>query len=150
MPAPYLLLDMPPADFTNMFDYQTKNMAAVHNSFIQGINAMVAHAPKITPVKVQPFMIFSLAVVETIHHHHDMEETFLFPELKKKLGAGVLSQNVAQHKEFVPQLLELKEYLAAVKAGGAHDGQLLVQVVHSSGDTMMQPVFSTSYTRDRI
>ncbi|KAJ7152057.1 hypothetical protein C8R46DRAFT_1197794 [Mycena filopes] len=137
MPAPYPLIDMPPGDFNNMFDYQAINMAAAHNSFIQGINAMVAHAPRITPEKVQPFMIFSLAVVDNIHHHHEMEETFLFPELEQKLGAGALSQNVAQHKEFVPQLLELKEYLEAVKAGAAYDGRLLVQMIHSFGDTMV-------------
>lgn len=119
-------------------------MAAAHNAFIQGINAMVAHAPTVTPDKVQPFMVFSLAVVspslsriftklaqhliiirpqvDNIHHHHDLEETFLFPEMEKKLGEGALSDNVAQHRNFVPQLLELKAYLEAVKSGEAAYG----------------------------
>ncbi|KAJ7122164.1 hypothetical protein C8R44DRAFT_568814, partial [Mycena epipterygia] len=114
-------------------------MAAAHNAFIQGINAMVAHAPTVTPDKVQPFMIFSLAVVDNIHHHHDLEETFLFPEMEKKLGKGALSQNIAQHRDFVPQLLELKAYLEAVKSGEAsYDGARLVQMIHAFGDTMVK------------
>ncbi|KAJ7813978.1 hypothetical protein B0H13DRAFT_1925058, partial [Mycena leptocephala] len=39
-------------------------------------------------------------------------ESFFFPELEKKLGTGALSQ----HKEFVPQLIELKDFLEAVKS----------------------------------
>jgi hypothetical protein len=68
-----------------------------------------------------------------------MEETFLFPELEKKLGSGALSQNVEQHEEFIPQLLELKEYLEAVKSEArVYDGLLLVQMINSFGDTMVQ------------
>ncbi|KAJ6563309.1 hypothetical protein DFH09DRAFT_1315492 [Mycena vulgaris] len=142
MPAPYPLIEMPPGDFTNMFDYQamcvplpfppvhacsqltrtrpdTRNMAAAHNTFIQGINATVAHAPSVPPKWVQPFMVFSLAVVENIHHHHGLEETFLFPEMKK-LGVGALSHNVAQHRE----------------GPGGH-GALLVQMIGAFGDTMI-------------
>ncbi|KAK7458748.1 hypothetical protein VKT23_009749 [Stygiomarasmius scandens] len=138
MPAPYPLLEMPPGDFNNMFDYQAINMAAAHNTFIQGINAMVAHAPTVPLQKVHSFMIFSLTVVDSIHHHHDLEEHFLFPELEKKLGNGALSGNVNEHKEFVPQLVELKEYLETVKAGEQkYDGQLLVDKIHSFSDTMV-------------
>jgi len=132
------LLDMPPGDFKNMFDYPAINMAAAHNLFIQGINAMVLHAPTVEGDKVQPFMIFGLAVVESIHHHHDLEETFYFPELEKKLGAGALSGNVAEHKEFVPQLLEFKEHLENIKAGKeTYNGALLVERINSFCDIMI-------------
>ncbi|KAJ7606364.1 hypothetical protein DFH06DRAFT_1486904 [Mycena polygramma] len=139
MPAPYPLLDMPPGDFTNMYDYQAINMAAAHNTFIQGINAVVAHAPTVPAEKVQPFMVFCLALVDNIHHHHDMEEIFLFPALEAKLGAGALAHNVAQHAEFVPQLLELKTHLQAVQKGEtAYDGVALVRMIHAFGDTMVE------------
>ena len=39
------------------------NMAAAHNHFVQGINAIIAHAPHITEEKVQPFMTFCLSLV---------------------------------------------------------------------------------------
>ncbi|KAJ7644766.1 hypothetical protein FB45DRAFT_299503 [Roridomyces roridus] len=113
-------------------------MAAAHNAFIQGINAMVAHAPNITSDKVEPFMVFSLAVVDSIHHHHDMEETFYFPEIEKKLGAGSMSASVDQHHTFVPQLVQLKEWIESVRAGTEmYDGKLLVEKVHSFSDIMI-------------
>ncbi|KAJ7493148.1 hypothetical protein B0H11DRAFT_1911087 [Mycena galericulata] len=128
---------MPAGNFKNMFDYQAMNMAAAHNTFIQGINAMVFHAPTVKAEKVQAFIVFSLTVVDNIHHHHDLEEEFYFPELEKKLGKGALSSNVAEHKDFVPQLVELKEYLEAVKIGEAqYDGALLVEKIHSFSDVM--------------
>ena len=40
-----------------------RNMAAAHNVLIQGINAVVAHAPHITEEKVQPFMVFCSTLV---------------------------------------------------------------------------------------
>ncbi|KAJ7772860.1 hypothetical protein DFH07DRAFT_801744 [Mycena maculata] len=139
MPAPYPLLDMPPGDFKNMFDYQSINMAAAHNAFIQGINSMVSHAPAVAGDKVEPFIVFSLAVVDSIHHHHDLEEAFYFPELEKKLGKGALAPSVEQHHTFVPQLVQLKEYLEDVKAGKeTYDGPLLVEKIHSFSDLMIE------------
>lgn len=77
--------------------------------------------------------------VDNIGHHHDLEEAFYFPELEKKLGQGALSDNVAQHKEFVPQLTKLKEYLEDVKAGKEkYNGSLLVEKIHSFSDIMIQ------------
>ncbi|KAJ7790090.1 hypothetical protein B0H13DRAFT_1497889, partial [Mycena leptocephala] len=106
-------------------------MAAAYNAFIQGINAVVAHAPTITPAKVQQLksdLNIAGSYVDNIHHHHDTEESFFFPELEKKLGAGALSQ----HKEFVPQLIELTDFLEAVKSEArVYDGPLLVQMIHS-------------------
>ncbi|KAJ7185096.1 hypothetical protein GGX14DRAFT_620515 [Mycena pura] len=139
MPAPYPLLDMPPGDFKNMFDYQSINMAAAHNTFIQGINSMVYHAPNVAGDKVQPFIVFSLTVIDIIHHHHDMEEGFYFPELEKKLGKGALAPSVEQHHTFVPQVVQLKKYLEDIKAGKeAYDGPLIVEKIHSFSDVMIQ------------
>ncbi|KAF8169124.1 hypothetical protein K438DRAFT_1983441 [Mycena galopus ATCC 62051] len=138
MPAPYPLIDMPPGDFKNMFDYQAINMAAAHNAFIQGVNAMVFHASTVDGSKVQPFIVFCLAVVDSVHHHHDLEETFLFPELEKKLGAGTLSACVEQHAEFVPDLLELKKHLEVINAGKeTYSGSLLVEKINSFSDVMI-------------
>ncbi|KAJ6486719.1 hypothetical protein C8R45DRAFT_1098017 [Mycena sanguinolenta] len=144
MPAPYPLLEMPPGDFKNMYDYPAMqassalNMAAAHNAFIQGINAMVLHAPIVANDRVQPFVVFCLAVVDNIHHHHDLEESFYFPELENKLGAGTLAASVEQHHAFVPQLVQLKEYLEAVKAGKEkYNGVLLVDQIHSFSDVMI-------------
>ncbi|KAK7046315.1 hemerythrin HHE cation-binding domain protein [Favolaschia claudopus] len=154
MPAPYPLLELPPGDFKNMFDYQAINMAAAHNAFIQGINAMVLYAPTVAGEKVEPFVIFSLAVVDSIHHHHDLEETFYFGELEKKLGKGALAGSVEQHHTFVPQLVQLKSYLEDVRAGKEkYDGALIVEKIQSFSDIMVEhlnaeiPVLESSRMR---
>ncbi|KDR68365.1 hypothetical protein GALMADRAFT_257009 [Galerina marginata CBS 339.88] len=138
MPAPYPLLDMPPGEFTNIFDYQAINMAAAHNMFIQGINAMVAHAPYVTEEKVQPFMVFCLTLLEGVHHHHHLEETFYFPIMEKKLGAGTLSGNVEEHTHFVPKVEEMEQWLKDVQEGREkYDAQLFLEKVNSFSDTMI-------------
>lgn len=131
-------------------------MACAHNAFIQGVNAMVAHAPNVQEKKVQPFMIFCIAVVciipvsflslayeyrkiETIGHHHHLEETFLFPEYEKKLGKGALAENVEQHERFVPQLAELEQHLKDIQSGKVKfDGDALVEKINSFSDIMVE------------
>ncbi|KAJ3742335.1 hypothetical protein DFH05DRAFT_1461458 [Lentinula detonsa] len=135
MPAPYPLITMLNPS-TN--SYASSNMAAAHNAFIQGINAIVQHAPTVPKEKVQAFMIFGLAVVDNIHHHHDLEEQYLFPEYEKKLGHGAMSQNVQEHKQFVPALLELKEHMEDIKSGNSlYDSNLLLSKIHSFSDVMI-------------
>ena len=38
-------------------------MVGAHNTFIQGINSMIIHAPTVTPENVKPFTFFCLSVV---------------------------------------------------------------------------------------
>jgi len=115
MPAPYPLLEMPPGDVKNVFDSQAINMACVHNTILQGINAVHYHASRVREDQVQDFMFFCDSLLGLIHHHHDGEEEHLFPELEKKLGKGALHSNVDQHAEFRPQLLDLEEYVKTVQ-----------------------------------
>ncbi|KAE9401150.1 hypothetical protein BT96DRAFT_974919 [Gymnopus androsaceus JB14] len=138
MPAPYPLLDMPPGDIKNTHEFTAMHMAAAHNTFIQGINAIVAHAPTVPPNKIQPFLIFCLTVLDNIHHHHHIEETYFFPELEKKLGEGALSRNYEEHADFVPQLDELQVYLKTVQEEEEkYDGMVLLEKIHSFSDSMM-------------
>jgi hypothetical protein len=39
------------------------NMAAAHNMFIQGLNAIIYHGPLVTEDKVEPFMLFCITLV---------------------------------------------------------------------------------------
>jgi hypothetical protein len=57
----------------------------------------------------------------------------------KRNWAGPLSSSVAQHKEFIPELLKLKEYLENVKAGKeTYNGSLLVESINSFSDVMVE------------
>jgi hypothetical protein len=139
MPPAYPLIEMPPGEYSNMFDYQAINMAAVHNTFIQGMNAAIAHAPHITEEKVQPFMIFTLTLLTAINHHHEMEETFYFPEMEKKLGKGSLSGNVDEHQQLIPILEDAINWLKEVQDGKTkYDATVLLEKFNAFGDLLME------------
>ncbi|KAK2464031.1 hypothetical protein APHAL10511_003975 [Amanita phalloides] len=138
MPYPYPLLDLPPGNWKNIYEFQSIHMAAAHNTFIQSINAIAKHAPNVTEDKIQPFMIFALTAISTVHHHHNLEETFLFPFYEEKLGKGALQVNIEQHEMFIPQLNELENYLKEVQDGKAkYDGKLIFDKIESFGDIMV-------------
>ncbi|KDR72139.1 hypothetical protein GALMADRAFT_1344375 [Galerina marginata CBS 339.88] len=150
MPPPYPLLDMPPGKFSNMFDYPAINMAAAHNIFIQGANAIVAHAPHITDEKVQPFMIFCLALLALINHHHHLEESYYFPAIEEKLGKGTLSGNIDEHALFVPKLKETENWMKAVQSGQEkYDSAVCLDKVNSFADIMVEHMKNEPPTLDR-
>ncbi|KAF9527421.1 hypothetical protein CPB83DRAFT_836591 [Crepidotus variabilis] len=138
MPAPYPLIEIPPGDFSNQFDYPAISMAAAHNIFIQGVNAMAAHALHVTDEKVQPFMLFCLSVLEVVHHHHRVEETYYFDALEKKLGEGYLTESKDEHGTFVPQIEATESWLEDVRDGKTiYDGSGFLAQINSWADDMI-------------
>jgi hemerythrin-like domain-containing protein len=76
--------------------------------------------------------------LDTIHHHHSLEETFYFSALEEKLGQGTLSGNVEQHKEFIPGLEALEEWCKRVQNGEAkYDDKVFLAMVEAFSDTMI-------------
>ena len=76
--------------------------------------------------------------LENIHHHHSLEETFYFPAMEEKLGAGTLSGNIEEHEEFVPKLEALDEWCKKVQKGEVvYDGKAFLGMVDSFADTMV-------------
>ena len=76
--------------------------------------------------------------LENIHHHHSLEETFYFPAMEEKLGKGVLSGNIKEHEEFVPNLEALDEWCKKVQKGEVvYDGNVFLGMVNSFADTMV-------------
>jgi len=125
-------------------------MAAAHNTFIQGLNAFIRHGPTVKEDKVEPFMRFCLAVLETIHHHHSLEETYYFPIMEEKLGKGALSGNIKEHEEFVPKMEALDEWCKKVQKGEAvYDGKVFLGMVEAFADTMVAHMTNELRTLDR-
>ena len=135
-------------------------MAAAHNTFIQGINAIIHHGPTVPADKVQPFMVFCLALVralpqcvsyfpcsffpissfqlDNIHHHHSLEETFYFPAMEEKLGKGALDGNVEEHKLFMPGLEAFEEWCKKVQKGEVpYDAKVFLGLVEAFADIMV-------------
>ncbi|KAF9525795.1 hypothetical protein CPB83DRAFT_858899 [Crepidotus variabilis] len=139
MPAPFPLLDMPSGDRNNVFDFVAIHMAAAHNLFIQGVNAMVAHAPHVEGDKVQPFVIFAISSLEGIHRHHHHEETYYFEALETKLGKGYLDSTKEQHDTFVPQIDELEVWLRGVRDGThVYDAKKMLSYIDAFADKMFE------------
>jgi len=150
MHAPYPLIEMPPGDFSDTFDFQAIHMAAAHNMFIQGVNAMVAHAPHIKPEKVKSFTFFCLSVLDLIHHHHKLEETFYFAALEEGLGEGALSGSQEEHSHFVPQIEKTEAWLKTVYDGREqYDSQALLEHINSFADAMVEHLNHEPLVLDR-
>lgn len=85
--------------------------------------------------------------MDLIHHHHDGEENFLFPEFEKKLGKGALHGNVDQHAEFLPQLYDFEEYIKAVQKGEQqYNGDGFVAKIDSFSDTFVQHLTDVDFS----
>ena len=85
-----------------------------------------------------PFHIIYFFQLDNVHHHHNLEETFYFPAMEEKLGKGVLSGNIKEHEEFVPQLEALDEWCKKVQKGEVvYDGNVFLGMVEAFADTMV-------------
>ncbi|KAJ7455307.1 hypothetical protein B0H11DRAFT_2244593 [Mycena galericulata] len=117
MPFPYPMIPRPPGDWDDPFDHEAIQMAIAHNMFIRGMNAIHAQAEGIRENQF-----------DMVHHHHRIEETFVFPFLEQKLGAGAMQGNVEQHHAFTDRLLDLEKYFKEVHAGTTpYKGALVIE-----------------------
>ncbi|KAF4121951.1 hypothetical protein GMORB2_1791 [Geosmithia morbida] len=128
MPKPYA----PPTDilFSNGFDgskghvHVATEMAQAHNVLIRGLNAIVQQAPHVPDSSsssykeqdVKDLLAYSSSWVKMVHHHHDVEEKYIFPEVDTITGqSGVMNEPKDQHELFQPGLDSLTTYTATVK-----------------------------------
>ena len=91
-------------------------MSHAHNCLLRGLNAIMLQAPHIPSTgspgynesDVRDLLIYIQAWVKTVNHHHEVEETVMFPEIEKMAGGeGVFSGAVHQHHKFHDGLVEL-------------------------------------------
>ena len=91
-------------------------MSHAHNCLLRGLNAIMLQAPYIPSAgspgydesDVRDLLICIQTWVKTVHHHHDVEERVMFPEIQKMTGdEGLFSGAVHQHHEFHDGLVEL-------------------------------------------
>jgi len=99
-------------------------MAYSHNCLIRGLNAIIQQAPHIPsfsspgyrPQDVRDLLFYVESWTKTVDHHHDTEETTMFPLIEKQANqAGLMSGPKHQHEAFHDALVKLQEY--AVRCG---------------------------------
>lgn len=121
------------------------DMANVHNMILRGLNSIYLQAPKISlPTDIADLMLYIKAWADTVHAHHQLEETTLFPRLEalaKESGEAdsPMESNVAQHHAFEPKLEETVAYVQDVRDGKKEfDSKVLTELIDGFAPVLMQ------------
>jgi hemerythrin-like domain-containing protein len=89
-------------------------MSHAHNVLIRGLNSIYQQGAFVTtPTDVSDFLFYCTAWVKTVEHHHNAEETVLFPELEKFTNnPDIMRENKEQHEAFLAGLTDFEHYAA--------------------------------------
>ncbi|KAI1205092.1 uncharacterized protein F4807DRAFT_295615 [Annulohypoxylon truncatum] len=100
------------------------DMAQAHNVIIRGLNAIILQAPNVPnsseegykPKDVKDLLSFVQSWTKMVHHHHDVEETYIFPEMAKFSGDPELMEGPwHEHRLFQGGLEKLLAYATATQ-----------------------------------
>lgn len=73
------------------------------------------------PKDILDFLSFCAAWVKTVEHHHNAEETTLFPELEKFTNnPDIMAENKQQHEAFLKGLTDFEHYANSTTPEGYH------------------------------
>lgn len=101
-------------------------MAHAHNVFIRGLNSLYQQAPYVAaansphykPQDVKDLLNYAAYWAETVGHHHDVEETHMFPALERLSGEpGSMDDPKHQHELIHGGLDRLLEYARSTQPG---------------------------------
>lgn len=99
-------------------------MAQAHNILIRGLNAIVLQAPHVPDSSspdyieqdVKDLLSYTNSWIKMVHHHHGVEEDYMFPEVDVILGRqGVMAEPKGQHELFHDGLDRLTAYTTETK-----------------------------------
>ena len=112
-------------------------MAHVHNCIIRGMNSIYLQAPYVRlPVDITDFLFYIKAWCDFVHHHHQVEEDIVFPELEAFTGQpGCMGGNLEQHHVFEPRIARLEAYGRETKVE-SYSGERVRELVQDLGDVL--------------
>lgn len=115
-------------------------MALLHNAIIRGLNSIYLQAGSVPEAKVPEFITYTKYWLAVVQYHHKTEEDVFFPILEKAAGQeGLMSTNVAQHKEFEIGLEKLEVYLSlCVKNPESYSANYLCEIIDSFAEPLIQ------------
>ena len=99
-------------------------MAHAHNAIIRGLNAILQQAPYVPIVtdehfnaqNVKDLLFYVKSWAKMVHHHHWVEETYIFPDVEEFTGRpGFMDDPKHQHELFHDGLERLLAYSSATK-----------------------------------
>ena len=94
--------------------YVATQMALAHNGILRGLNSIylqATHIPREDLDAIRDFLTYCQCWCESMHHHHDAEETVFFPSIELISDVkGIMERNVEQHRAFTPGFDLFQEY----------------------------------------
>lgn len=122
-------------------------MALAHNGILRGLNAIYLQATNI-PSKdlntIQDFLTYCQCWCESMHHHHDAEETSFFRNIELLFGVnGLMTSNVEHHRAFTSGFDLFYEYFRTCPPED-YNGQRLVSLIEGFADHL------TRHLKDEI
>jgi hypothetical protein len=82
-----------------------------------------------------------------VHHHHHIEETFLFPIYNEKLGEHAMDNNIDQHHAFMDGLNDLESYFKKVHAGTTtYSGKTVIEKLNGFADALVLHLAEVCWT----
>ena len=116
-------------------------MALAHNGILRGLNSIylqATHIPREDLNTIQDFLIYSQCWCESMHHHHDAEETNFFPSVESISGIpGIMERNIEQHRAFTPGFDRFQEYLQTCLPSD-YDGRKIRNLIEGFAEPLVQ------------
>jgi hypothetical protein len=116
-------------------------MALAHNGIIRGLNSIVLQAPRIPrndSTATKDFLTYCQCWCESMHHHHDAEESDFFQNIAQITGVeGIMERNIEQHRSFTPGFNTFHEY-ARTCMPQDYDGGKLKNLVEAFAEPLIQ------------
>ena len=114
-------------------------MAHAHNVLIRGLNSIYQQAPNVSELQdAEDFLSFCRAWVEMVEHHHDNEETTMFPKLAAFTeNPSIMAGNLAQHEAFQEGLHKLHNYAVNTEAH-AYNAATVKKIIDSFAPALIK------------
>jgi hemerythrin-like domain-containing protein len=119
-------------------------MALAHNGIIRGLNSIYLQAPHIPRsdlATIRDFLTYCQCWCESMHHHHDAEETVFFPTIEQITNIqGIMERNIEQHRAFTPGFEHFQEYTRTC-APKDYDGGKLRSLVEAFAEPLTRHLY---------
>ena len=119
-------------------------MALAHNGIIRGLNSIFLQAPHLPPKDtktIQDFLTYCQCWCESMHHHHEAEETIFFPAVEQVAKTpGLMKHNVEQHQAFSPGFDAFHKYVQNCRPED-YDGQKTKSLVDAFAGPLTQHLY---------
>ncbi|KAL2108822.1 hypothetical protein VUR80DRAFT_3327 [Thermomyces stellatus] len=125
---PFALIATPSKRLDNSLGhvYCASEMAHSHNTIIRGLNAILQQAPNVPAAKNDDFvaqdvtdlLFYVKSWAKMVHHHHWVEESYIFPEIERVSNRpGLMDDPKHQHELFHDGLEALLKYASDTPPG---------------------------------